>query len=253
VLVGGCGKRSVSFGASSVAVRMKYERSRRVKRIVHKTTPPTPTRPAAPNATDPAHDVKVPVHCVLVVCKRRHHRHHQAPVAPHLHVAEARVGVLPEHAGVLLVQADGVADRYGFALGGVRGGGGVRGLGLGVEVGFGFVGWGWVGGWVWRRLAGRLGWSANGEVRRSKVTLNPEPSHITPSPPPTHTHAHLGIVHHPVKVLDVPHAVAPQLQRIGGEAHAIVAHVKRALAHVGLAARGGGIGFGFGFGSVVGF
>jgi hypothetical protein len=54
-------------------------------------------------------------------------------------------------------------------------------------------------------------------------------------PPPTH----LGVVDHAVKVLDVPHAVAPQLEGVGGEAHAVVADVKGALADVGVALGGG--------------
>lgn len=52
----------------------------------------TAHRPKTKRKNAATHDVEVPVHRVLIVGKRRHHRHHQAPVAADLGGAEGDPG-----------------------------------------------------------------------------------------------------------------------------------------------------------------
>ena len=58
--------------------------------------------------------VEVPKEAILVVADCRDEGDHQASGAAHLGLASAPVGVLPEDAEVLLVQADGVGNLDGF-------------------------------------------------------------------------------------------------------------------------------------------
>jgi hypothetical protein len=60
--------------------------------------------------------VEVPERAVLVVADRRDRRHHQAAGASHVDLAGEQVGVLPQDAEVLLVQAHRVLDAVGLAL-----------------------------------------------------------------------------------------------------------------------------------------
>ena len=60
---------------------------------------------------DRAVEVEHPVEAVVVVADRRDEADHEPARAPHLGLAGAEVPVLPEQAGVLLVQADRVRER----------------------------------------------------------------------------------------------------------------------------------------------
>ena len=62
-------------------------------------------------ALDRAVEVEVPVEAVVVVADGGEERDHQAPLAAGLGRAVEDVRVLPEDPGVLLMDADGVADR----------------------------------------------------------------------------------------------------------------------------------------------
>jgi hypothetical protein len=61
--------------------------------------------------------LEVPVVPVLVVADGGHEREHEPAAAPHLGLAGTPVDVLPQQRGVLLVQADGVAENLGLAGG----------------------------------------------------------------------------------------------------------------------------------------
>ena len=60
--------------------------------------------------------MEVPEQAVLVVADRRDRRHDQAAGAPHVDLAGEQVGVLPQDAEILLVQAHRVLDAVGLAL-----------------------------------------------------------------------------------------------------------------------------------------
>ena len=61
--------------------------------------------------------VEVPEEAVVVVADRRERRDHEPPRAAHLARAVAPLDVAPEHADVLLVDADRVRDRHRLAGG----------------------------------------------------------------------------------------------------------------------------------------
>ena len=64
---------------------------------------------------DGAVEVEVPVEAVVVVADRGEERDHQAALAAHFPGVGEQVRVLPDDAEVLLVHADGVADRLRVA------------------------------------------------------------------------------------------------------------------------------------------